>query len=99
MSITQSYHCQRRLPVLASSATRWPSSPPVTTTPPAVDTVPDQMPPKPVIGYSHARLPVFGSLALRITCPPSSVAAPLGNFFIGTDHPGSPIVAPSVCGS
>src|SRR5215471_14819187 len=76
-------NCHNAWPVLALSATRWPSSSPENTTPPAVETVPVHMRPYPVIGYSQARLPVFGSMARRITCPPSSVAPPPAKFFIG----------------
>src|SRR5256885_2374017 len=75
---------QRCFPGLASTATIFPSSSPENTTPPALETAPAHMLPIPVIGYSHTRLPVFGSKARRSTCPPSSVAPPPEKFFMGT---------------
>src|SRR5687767_8495415 len=75
---------QTCLPVLASRPTMFPSSSPVNTMPPAFETAPAHMLPIPVMGYSHTRAPVFGLMARRNTCPPSSVAPPPEKFFIGT---------------
>src|SRR3954454_19407188 len=75
---------QTCFPVLASSAKTFPSSSPENTTPPALETAPAHMLPMPVMGYSHARSPVFGLSARKNTCPPSSVAPPPEKFFIGT---------------
>src|SRR5690349_24237045 len=75
---------QTCFPVLASSATKFPSSSPVNTMPPPFDTAPAHMLPIPVIGYSHTRSPVLGFSARNNTCPPCSVAPPPEKFFIGT---------------
>src|SRR5437016_1434229 len=84
VSLSPTLKFQRCFPVLASTATMFPSSSPENTTPPALETAPAHMLPIPVIGYSHTRLPVFGSSARRNTWPPSSVAPPPEKFFIGT---------------
>ena len=52
------------------------SDPPKKTTPPAVDTVPDQLSPGPVMGYSQTLLPVNGSKARKTNCPKSTGFGP-----------------------
>src|SRR5262245_66692347 len=84
VSLSPALKFQRCFPVLASSAKTLPSSSPANTTLPALETAPAHMLPIPVMGYSHARSPVFGFSARKSTWPPSSVAQPPEKFFIGT---------------
>src|SRR5690349_1537171 len=84
VSLSPTLKFQRCFPVLASSPTTFPSSSPANTTPPAFETAPAHMLPIPVMGYSQARSPVFGSIARRRTWPPSSVAPPPAKFLFGT---------------
>src|SRR5713226_9356176 len=81
------WKCQRCFPFLASTPTRCPSSSPKKITPPAVDTVPAQDSPGPVIGYSHFLAPVFESKARRKNCPTSAgfgPAPPPEKLFFGS---------------
>src|SRR5262249_1769636 len=81
------WKCQRCFPFLPSTPTRWPSSSPKKTTPPAVLTFPAQDSAGPVIGYSQTRLPVSGSKARRKNWPSSvgfGPAPPPEKFFFGS---------------
>src|SRR5436190_211637 len=63
--------CHKSFPLLASIATRLPSSSPVKTTPPAVERVPAHMVPDPGIGYSHFMSPLRMSSARKKNLPGS----------------------------
>src|SRR5215472_7210327 len=80
--------CQRCSPVRASTATSCPWSSPKKTTPPAVETVPDQASAVGVTtGYSHFLEPVFGSKARKKNWPTSDglgPAPPPEKFFFGS---------------